>query len=183
MTSSLAEKTSTFIATFRLKPDHSFTGLQAHLTTSDGYDVQFRDDLVWLTFHATPGDWLQRLQTGTQALRTTLAVLAIQVEYSFDLEPLQWVEDKPRDRAGKASYVLGKLGPDLAVQKEAPVVKAEQIHKGEIHAHLASRSAYYRYALLDYSVALSFPRESIVFCARSMEWVERHFRRCEQGVR
>jgi len=116
-----------------------------------------------------------RLDTGTQALRTLLAILTIQKGYPFDLEPIQWIEDKPRDESGIANYVLGRLGLDLTVQKEPPTIRTEHIHDGEIYAHLASNNAYYRYALLDYSVALSFPRESIVFCARSVEWVEKYF--------
>jgi hypothetical protein len=149
--------------------------LQAKIATGDGYELYFHDDMVWVEFDATSDEWLQRLNIGRQALKTILAILAIQTKYAFDLEPIQWIEDKPRGEAGTANYVLGRLGPDLTIQAEPPSVKIDHIQKGEIYIRLASHNAYYRYALLDYSAALSFPNESIVFCARSVEWVEKHF--------
>jgi hypothetical protein len=169
------QQRSRFIASFRLKPSRSFAGLQAQITTGDGYELSFRDDMVWIRFDATSDEWLRRLDVGTQALKTLLATLTIQTEYPFDLEPIQWIEDKSRDETRTANYVLGRLGPDLTVQKEPPPVRIDSIQKGEIHAHLASHNAYYRYGLLDYSVALSLPWESIVFCARAVEWVESYF--------
>ena len=131
--------------------------------------------MVWIGFDASSGEWLHRLNTGLQGLKTLLAILTLQVEYPFEIEPIQWIEDKPRDETGKASYVLGRLEPDLVVQQEPPQVGTDHIRKGEIYAHIANQNAYYRYALLDYSVALSFPRESIVFCARSADWAESYF--------
>ena len=169
------QQKSSFIASFRLKPSQSFSGLQVKFTTADGYELSFYDDIVWIRFDATSDEWLRRLNTGTQALRTLLSILTIQTDYAFDLEPIQWIEDKPRDETGTPNYVLGRLGPDLTIQEKPPRVEIEHIHIGEIYAHIASNNAYYRYALLDYSVALSFPRESIVFCARSVEWVEEYF--------
>lgn len=175
MTETSNQQKSKFIASFRLKPSKSFAGLQAKIVTGDGYELSFQDDMVWVQFEATSGEWLQRLNIGRQALKTILAILAIQTEYAFDLEPIQWIEDKPRDKASEANYVLGRLGADLTVQKEPPSVKIDDIRRGGIYFHLASHNARYRYALLDYSVALSFPHESIVFCARSVEWVKSHF--------
>lgn len=169
-------KKSQFIATFRLKPERSFTSLQAKFTTKDGYEFSFRGDMVWIRFDATSDEWQRQLGIVRQVLRTLLSILTIQTEYSFDLEPIQWIEDKPRDESDIPNYVLGRLGPDLAVQIDPPSITVEHIGKSEIYAHLASINPYYRYALLDYSVALSFIREAIVFCARSTEWVESYFK-------
>jgi hypothetical protein len=169
------QQKSKFIASFRLKPSQSFAGLRAKIATGDGYELNFRDDMVWIVFDATSDEWLRRLNIGRQALKNLLAILTIQTEYAFDSEPIQWIEDKPRDKTGTENYVLGRLGPDLTVQAKPPHVEIDHIRRGEIYVHLASHNTYYRYALLDYSVALSFPHESIVFCARSVEWVMRHF--------
>jgi len=169
------QKKSKFIASFRLKPSQSFAGLRAQIATGDGYELHFQDDMVWIRFDATPDEWLRRLNIGRQALKTILAILTIQTEYPFELEPIQWIEDKPRDDTNTANYILGRLGPDLTVQEEPPHVEIDHVQKGEIYIHLASHNAYYRYALLDYSLALSFPQESIVFCARSVEWVKSYF--------
>jgi hypothetical protein len=182
MTETPNQKRSQFVATFRLKPERSFAALRAKLTTKDGYELSFHDDMVWIRFDATPNDWLRRLDIGKQALKTLLAILTIQTEYPFDLEPIQWIEDKPRDESGHVNYVLGRLGPDLVIQINPPSITIEHVQKGEIYAHLASSNPYYRYALLDYSFALSLPREAIVFCARSLEWVERYFKTINQSL-
>lgn len=176
------QQKSRFIVSYRLKPSQPFSGLQAKISTGDGYELDFRDDMVWIGFDATSDEWLHSLDIGRQALRTLLAILTIQTEYAFDLEPIQWIEDKPRDEVGTANYVLGRLGPDLTVQKEAPTIRTEHFHKGEIYVHLASRNAYYRYALLDYSLALSFVQESIIFCARSVEWIEKYFKVLKESL-
>jgi len=173
---------SSFIVSFRLKPTQAFTGLQAKITTGDGYELSFHGDMVWIRFDAASDEWLRRLDIGRQALRTLLAILTIQTQYPFDLEPIQWIEDKPRDESGSVNYVLGRLGPDLTVQTEPPSITIEHVQKSEIYAYLASSNPYYRYALLDYSVALSFPREAIVFCARSLEWVESYFDTINQSL-
>jgi hypothetical protein len=175
------QQKSKFIASFCLNPSQSFAGLQAHITTGDGYELSFRDGMVWIGFDATSDEWRRQLDIGTQTLRTILAILTIQTQYAFGFEPIQWIEDKPRDETGTANYVMGKLQPGLIVQKEPPPVGIDHIKKAEIYAHLSSRNAYYRYALLDYSVALSFPRESIVFCARSVDWVKSHFDAIKQS--
>ena len=166
---------SKFIATFRLKPSQSFAGLKAQVTTGDGYALSFHDDMAWIRFDATSDEWQRRLDIGRQALRTLLAILTIQTEYPFDLEPIQWIEDKPRDKEGDANYVLGRLGPELSIQNEAPPITLEHINISAIYAHLAGINPHYKYALLDYSLALSIPREAIVFCARSSEWVKNYF--------
>jgi len=176
------QQKSRFIVSYRLKPSQSFAGLQAKIATGDGYELDFRDDMVWIGFDAISDEWLHSLNIGRQVLRTLLAILTIQTEYAFDLEPIQWIEDKPRDEVGTANYVLGRLGPDLTVQKEAPTIRTEHFHKGEIYIHLASQNAYYRYALLDYSVALSFVQESIIFFARSVEWIEKYFKVLKESM-
>ncbi|MDO8715412.1 MAG: hypothetical protein Q7J73_01175 [Dehalococcoidales bacterium] len=179
----LSKERSNFIVSFRLKPTQSFVGLQAKIITGDGYEISFHDEMAWLRFNATSTEWLHRLAVGREVLRTFLAVLTIQTEYPFDLEAIQWIEDKPRNAAGTANYVLGRLGPDLIVQQETPSIGIEHIHKGEIYVHLASQNVYYRYALLDYSIALSFPRESIIFYARSVEWAECYFSIVKQNLK
>lgn len=176
------QQKSKFIASFHLKPSQSFAGLEAQITTGDGYELSFRDDMVWMGFDATSDERRRRLDIGIQALKTLLAILTIQTQYPFDLEPIQWFEDKPRAETGVAKYVLGRLGPDLTVQAKPPSVKIDHVRKGEIYVHLASHDAYYRYALLDYSVALSLPQESIVFCSRSVEWVEKYFGAIKQRL-
>ena len=175
------QKKSKFIASFRLKPSQSFAGLQAQVTIGDGYEFHFQGDMVWIRFDATPADWKGRLNIGKQALKTILAILTIQTEHPYELEPIQWIEDKPRDDTDTANYVLGRLGPDLAVREEPPLIEIDHIRKGEIYIHLAGHNEYYRYALLDYSLALSFPQESIVFCARSVEWVKNYFDTIKQS--
>ncbi len=125
------QKKSKFIASFRLKPSQSFAGLRAQIATGDGYELHFQDDMVWIMFDATPDEWLRRLNIGRQALRTLLAILTIQTEYPFDLEPIQWIEDKPRDEKGTPNYVLGRLG-DLIAQKEPPTVSIDLLNRGEI---------------------------------------------------
>jgi len=182
MTETPNQKRSHFVATFHLKPERSFITLRAHFTTEDGFELYFHDDMVWIRFDATANDWLRRLDVGRQVLRTLLAILTVQTEYPFDLEPIQWIEDKPRDKSGNANYVLGKLGPDLMVQINPPSITIEHVQRSEIYAHLASSNPYYRYALLDYSVALSLPQEAIVFCARSSEWVESYFKTINQSL-
>jgi hypothetical protein len=57
--------------------------------------------MVWIGFDATSDEWKRRMDIGTQALKTLLAILTIQTEYVFDFEPLQWIEDKPRNLAEK----------------------------------------------------------------------------------
>ena len=169
------QQKSQFITTFRLKPERSFAALQAKVTTGDGYELSFQNDIVWVRFEAKSDEWLTQLNISRQSLRTILAILTIQTEYPFDLEPIQWIEDKPRGKEGNVNYVLGRLGPELSVQNEPPSVTLEHIQKSEIYAHLASVNPHYRYALLDYSLSLSIPREAIVFCGRSSEWVENYF--------
>ena len=149
------EQKSRFIASYRLTPSRPFAGVKFQFDSSDGYQLSFHDDMVWVGFDASPEEWQAKLDVGRQALKTLLAILTIQVEYPFELEVIQWIEDKPRDETGNRQYFLGRLGPDFVVQKEAPPVTNDHLRKGEIHAHLASHSPYYRYALLDYSVALS----------------------------
>lgn len=173
---------SSFIVSLRLKPSQSFSGLQAQITTADGYRLSFQDDMVWIEFDSTPDEWQRRHDIGTQALRTVLAILAMQTAYAFTLEPIQWIEDKPRAKTGNANYVLGRLGPDLTVQEKPPTVSKKELKQVEIYAHLARRNPYYRYALLDYSIALSFPQESIVFCARSVESIEKYFNTVKRSL-
>jgi hypothetical protein len=165
---------SSFIVSFRLKPTHAFNGLQAKITTGDGFELSFYDDLVWLRFDATSSEWLRQLDLGKQVLRTILSIFTIQTHYPFELEPIQWIEDKPRNEGSIANYVLGKLG-DLTAQRKTPSVTIDNIRNGQIHIYLASQNPYYRYALLDYSLALSIPQEAIVFCSRSSEWIESFF--------
>ena len=128
-----------------------------------------------IRFVAKSDEWITLLNICRQSLRTILAILTIQTEFPFDLEPIQWIEDKPRRKKDDVNYVLGRLGPELSVQDEPPIVTLEHIQKSEIYAHLASVNPHYRYALLDYSLALSIPREAIVFCARSSEWIKNFF--------
>jgi len=169
------QEKSQFIVTFRLKPERSFATLKAKFTTGDGYELSFHNDILWVRFEATSDEWLNRIDVCRQSLRTILAILTIQAEYAFDFEPIQWIEDKPRDKDGSVNYIFGRLGPELAVQNEPPSITIEHIQMSEIYAHLASINPHYRYALLDYSLALSIPREAIVFCARSSEWVKKYF--------
>lgn len=176
------DQKSRFTATFRLMPSRSFAGLKLQFTSGDGYQFSFHDDMVWIGFDASPDEWLRKLDIGRQALKTLLAILTIQVEYPFDFEPIQWIEDKPRGQTGDYRYVLGRLGPDMVVQKEPPQVEHDDVDRSQIYVHLASHSPYYRYALLDYSVALSFPRECIVFCARSVDWVQSYFDALKQSL-
>ncbi|TET41066.1 MAG: hypothetical protein E3J66_05945 [Dehalococcoidia bacterium] len=166
---------SSFIVSFRLKPTQAFAGLKAKITTGDGYEISFHADMVWIRFDATSDEWPRRLDSAKHVLRILLSILTIQLQYPFDLESIQWIEDKPRDETGGVNYVLGRLGPDLTVQNEIPSIKIEHIQKSEPYAHLASINAYYRYALLDYSFALTIPREAIVFFARSLEWILKYF--------
>lgn len=172
---------SRFIVSFRLRPAHAFAGLQAKIITGDKFELSFREDMVWLLFDATSDEWVRQLETGKQLLRTVLSVLTFQTEYPFESEPIQWIEDKPRNGDAGANYVLGKLG-DLTAQRKTPSVTLADIRKGEIHFHLASLNLYYRYSLLDYSLALSIPVEAIVFCARSVEWIESYFQSAKQSV-
>jgi len=169
------KRQSQFIASFRLKPERSFAALEAKFATKDGYELTFQNDIVWVRFEATSDEWLKHLNIARQSLRTILATLTIQTEYPFDLEPIQWIEDKPRDKDGDANYVLGRFGPELSVQNEPPSITPKHIQISAIYAHLAGVNPHYRYALLDYSLALSIPREAIVFCARSSEWIKNYF--------
>ena len=169
------QQQSQFISSFRLKPEKSFADLKAKFITKDGYEFIFQNDIVWVRFEATPDVWVNKLNIARQSLRTILATLTIQTEYPFDFEPIQWIEDKPRDKEGDANYVLGRLGPELSIQNEAPPITLEHINISAIYAHLAGINPHYKYALLDYSLALSIPREAIVFCARSSEWVKNYF--------
>ena len=166
---------SRFIITYRLLPTTSFKGLDIKIAVGDDHEVLFKDNLVWVSFDADPKDWVRQLSIATQGLRTILSTLALQVEYSFDLELVQWLEDKAREQADSAAYVLGRLGPDLTVQAEPPSIQADHIRKSEIYVRLAALNPFYRYSLLDYSVALTFPQESVVFSARSVEWAEKYF--------
>ena len=52
------QEKSRFIASFRLKPSQSFAGLKAQITTADGYELSFHDDMVWVGFDATSDKWL-----------------------------------------------------------------------------------------------------------------------------
>ncbi|MFC1919598.1 hypothetical protein ACFLWX_02260 [Chloroflexota bacterium] len=177
------EQKSSFIVSYRLKPTQSFEGLNVKIAMGGKYELSFRDDMVWLRFDATSTEWLNSLRGGKEILRTLLAVLTIQTEFPFELESIQWIEDKPRGETGEANYILGRLGPDLTAKREPPSIKTEHIHQGEIYIHLAGLDMFYRYALLDYSVAMSIPLESIVFCARSVEWAESYFDAVKKRLR
>ncbi|GEM_PF-3831802 len=167
-------KPSRFIVTCRLEPQHSFTGIDLKINLADRYEFSFKDDLVWIVFEAHPNEWLARIQQGLEDLRTIICTLTLQVEYPYDFEPIQWIEDKPAPDPASRDYILGKLGL-LVSRRDAPVVTTEHLRKGAAELILSEFVPQFRMAMLDYRLALSIPEEAIVFCARSLEWVEQYF--------
>ncbi len=169
-----ADQESQFVATYRLSPAESFKGVDIHLELKD-VNVFVKADLAWLQFEAPPDQWSIRLQEAAGSLRTILAILTIQVEYPFEVEAIQWIEDK-RAAQGQPSYVLGNLRAGAGVQAPPPLLEGQHFAKGAIYAHIAIRNPYYLHAVLDYASALAVPSEAIVFHARSVEWLEHHFK-------
>lgn len=170
------EMNSRFILTYRLQPESSFSGFSYKLTAS-GITFDIKNDLVWMTFEATTETWEQERDEGVRILRTLLSVITLQVEYPFEVEPIQWIEDRPTEKSESRDYILGQLAPiDPRPRAEPPNITGDQLERQwEIHLHLCSIDPYFRMAVLDYTAALRFAAEAVVFCARSIEWIEEYF--------
>ena len=136
------EPKSRFFISFRLKPERSFAGLRFQISTTHGYEMFFHDDMVWIGFDATPSEWDHKLKSGRETFRTLAAILTVQVQYPFEIEAIQWIEYKPRHEGREASYVLGKIGPDLVVQKEPPTITSERMLRSAIYTHLCMQNQY-----------------------------------------
>ena len=168
---------STFIITCRLLPSVSFEKLQFKVRIGDDYTIDIQDDLAWVTFQANTDTWEDKRDKGFQYLRSILSAATLLVTFPFDFELIQWIEDKPRSDPESGQYVLGKLeGKDFVVQRTPPRVTKEHLRKGYGYLVIGELNTYFRMAMLDYSVALSMAKEAMVFCARSVEWVEQYFR-------
>ena len=167
---------SQFFVTCRLKPTvafEEFDGLPVNF--GDGYELDFKKDLAWVTFEASREDWERKREEGLSRLRTYLSAVTLQKEYPFEIEPIQWIEVAGEPRGTES--VLGRLEPsELVAQEKPPKVTTEDFDRAREYVIIAEMSPFFRIAMLDYSVALSFPREAVVFLARSLDAVEGHFR-------
>ncbi|MBI4299140.1 MAG: hypothetical protein HY666_05200 [Chloroflexi bacterium] len=177
-------KPSQFIVTCRLLPQGSFREIDLKINLGDRCQFSFKDDLVWIMFESDSKEWLAKTQQGLEDLRTIISTLTLQVGYPYDFEPIQWIEDKPAPNPASRNYVLGKLGA-IVSRRDAPVITTEQLRKGRAYLILSEIAPHFRLAMLDYRLALSIPEEAIVFCARSLEWVEQYFdalKRSQSGL-
>ena len=165
------EQKSTFIVTYRLKPEQSFAGLKYQLSTVGGYTLTFDSDILWITFDAYSKDTLNEMNKVSEILRDVLAILTFQIKHPLDFDLISYVEDKPRETVFERSYGVARLGTPV----EPPKVTATHIEHGTLFNQLVNYSRHFRYAIHDYSVALSLGREAIVFCARSVEWIQGYF--------
>ena len=167
---------SWFIATYRLRPESCFRGLGYTLKASD-FTFEFKSDLVWVVFNANTETWERRRDEGLDILRMFMSVLTLQVEYPFEIEPIQWIEDNPTGAPDTRNYILGRLPPsEPRARAEPPTLTTEEVAKrAPAYLQICAIEPYLRMAVLDYSLALKFTVEAIVFCARSLEWIEIYF--------
>ena len=167
---------SQFFVTCRLIPATAFEELHdaPKIKFNDDYELQFFGDLAWVGFQASSADWKNKRHEGLMRLRTYLSAVTLIKEYTFGTEPIQWVEIG--QGKGEPKYVLGRLSSDEPVaQVKAPKVTADDFRKASGYAILSGISPFFRRAMIDYSVALSFLSEGVVFLSRSLEAVEGYF--------
>lgn len=168
--------TSQFFITYRLIPATAFQELDAapRVKFDDGYELQFSRDLAWVSFEASSTDWEKKRAEGVFRLRTYLSAVTLIKQYTFGAEPIQWVEI--RQQKGEPKYILGRLSSDEPVAKaKPPPVTADDFRKVGGYAILSGINPFFRRAMIDYSVALSFMREGVVFLSRAIEAVEGYF--------
>jgi len=166
--------TSQFFVTYRLKPTLAFEEFEdLAIKFENGYEFHCRGDLAWIGFQASTIGWEDKRSQGLSHMQTYLSALALLKEYPFGVEPIQWIEVGQEPKA----YVLGRLpSEEPMAQAKVPKVNQDDFHKARTYVILAQISPFFRRAMIDYSVALGFPREAVVFVARALEAVEAHFR-------
>lgn len=162
---------SRFIVTCRLKPSEVFTGLEHQIVTSRNCKLTFQGDLLWAEFDAHSDDSIDDMNRLDELLRDLLSVMTFQVKHPLEYELVSFIEDKPRGETGIRHYQVGRLG----LSPEVPRVTSKHLDDGSVMTILLDYCLHLRRAMLDYSIALQYAREAIVFCARSVEWVERYF--------
>ncbi len=162
---------SRFIVNYRLKPEKSFSDLEYQFSTAGGYRLTFNGDIVAVEFDAHSKDRLNAMNKASEMLRDLLAILTFQIKHPLEFDLLSYIEDRPRDTVDARSYGLGRQKE----YPEPPEVTATHIKHGASITRVAHHSPHFRYAIHDYSVALTLGREAIVFCARSVEWVKKYF--------
>jgi len=170
------DQASQFFITYRLSPTSAFEGFKGiPIKYGDDYELQFQGDLVWISFQGNSENWEKRRNEGLSFLKTFLSAVALLKEYPFGVEPVQWIEK--RRECTEDKYILGRLAStELAVQAKPPKVTEEDIGKARLYLILAEINPLFKRAMIDYSVALSFPGEAVVFAPRALEAVETHFK-------
>lgn len=166
-----AKQESRFIVTCRLKPSEAFTGLEHQIVTSRDRKLTFQGDLLWVEFDAHSDDLINEMNRLDEFLRDFLSVMTLQVKHPLEYELLSYIEDRPRGETGIRHYEVGRLGPG----PEPPIVTKKHVDDGMVTTILLDYCPHSRRAMLDYYAALLYAREAIVFCARSVEWVEKYF--------
>ena len=169
------ERKSRFIVNYRLRSEQSFAGLEYQFSTvgEHGYRFTFRGNMLWVEFDAYSTDVLSEMNKAEEMLRDVLAILSFQVKHPLlDFDMLSYIEDKPRDTVDARNYGLGLVKPP----DEPPRVTDSAFKHGNHITQLADRAPHFRRAIYDYSNSLSLPREAILFCARSVEWVKIYFK-------
>ena len=174
---------SQYFVTYRLKPSDSFEEFgDLEITFEKGYKLLLKRDLAWISFEAGSEDWENKRDEGFSLLETCLSAVALIKEYPFGVEQIQWIE---AGREGtEAKYILGRLAPiEPVAQAKPPNVTAEDFHRARQFVILAEMNPFFKRAIIDYSVALGFLQEGVIFLARVLELMESHFRVSYQGQR
>ena len=169
-------RVSTYILTCRVKPGEVLKDINFKFNFEGGYIIDFVHDLAVVTFDAVEGDWDQKREQAYKYLETIISGITLQVEYPFEIEPIQFVQDKPRDEVDSKSFLYGKLGPlEPIIQASPPIVTNKHFQQASFFVAVSELEPYFRMAMVDYRAAQRFPPESIVFCARALEWAEEYF--------
>ena len=169
-------RVSTYILTCRVKPGEVLKDINFKFNFEGGYIIDFVHDLAVVTFDAVEGDWDQKREQAYKHLETIISGITLQVEYPFEIEPIHFVQDKPRDEVDSKSFLYGKLGPlEPIIQASPPIVTNKHFQQASFFVAVSELEPYLRMAMVDYRAAQRFPPESIVFCARALEWSEGYF--------
>ena len=165
-----------FVCTYRFGPTESFRGIDFTIEHHGGYRFVFKDDMVWVTFQAPSTEWDDRRAFIERYIEFVSGLLTMQLMYAFDIEPIQWTERQVVE-PGHVNYVLGRMNRTEPVTRiDAPGVTNQELRRSFGYLVFAELAPELRLAVLDYRLAHLFPREAVVFVARTLEWIERYFK-------
>ena len=165
-----------FVCTYRLGPAESFRRIDFTIEHHGGYRFTSKEDMVWVTFQAPSPEWEEHRAFIEQYIEFVSGLLTMQLMYAFDVEPIQWTERQVVE-PDHVNYVLGRMNRTEPVTRiDAPRVTNQELRRSFGYLVFAELAPELRLAVLDYRLAHLFPREAVVFVARTLEWIERYFK-------